>query len=118
MNIIITSFYFNTHNQTPEIMKAYITALKDKIKVCDYGTLEDSLLRDRLVTGVCNTALHNKLLQTADLTLTKCGDICELNEFNSKQLETEHDHSTTQEVDYIRATDSRRASAHNAHIRV
>ena len=100
-NIIITRFHFNTHDQATESMKAFITALKDKIKDCDYGTLEDSLFPDRLVAGVHNTALRNKLLQSADLTLTKCVDICELSEFNSKQLETAHDRSTTQEVDYI-----------------
>ena len=63
------------------------------IKGCDYGTLEDSLLKDCLVAGACNMALRNKLVQTVDLTLTKYMDICELSEFNSKQLETEHDRS-------------------------
>ena len=39
---IIMRFCFNTHNQATEPMKAYITALKDMVKDCDYGTLEDS----------------------------------------------------------------------------
>ena len=82
-----------------------------------YSMLEDSLLSDRLVAGVRKMTLHNKLLQTADLTLMKCVDICEFSEFNSKQLKTKHDRSTTQEVDYIRAADSGRTPVHNAHTR-
>ena len=63
---------------------------------------------------VCKTTLCNKLLQTANLT--KCAD-CELSEFNAKQLETEHNHSTMQEVDYICAADSRHVPTHNVHTR-
>ena len=57
-NIIITCFHFNTHNQATETMKVYITILKDMIKDCDYASLEDSLLRDRLVAEVCNMTLQ------------------------------------------------------------
>lgn len=68
--------------------------------------LKDSLRRDHLVAGVHNTTVWNKLLQTSDLLLTKCVIICELSEFNIKQLEAKVDHSTTQEVYYIRTTDN------------
>ena len=104
-NIIITQFHFNMHNQAMETMKAYITALKDMVKYCDYSTLEDSLLRDCLVAGVCNTTLHNQLNYGLNTN----------SEVNAKQLETKHDCSIMQEVDYIWAADSGYMPAHNAH---
>ena len=100
VNIIIACFHFHTQPGNGKHENVHHHS-KGQNKRLDYGMLDNSLLRDHLVAGVHNTTLHNKLLQTTDLTLAKWVDICELSEFNSKQLETEHDHSTMQEVDYI-----------------
>ena len=40
----------------------YLTDLKNKITDCEYGDLRDSLLRDRLVCGVHDETLSQKLL--------------------------------------------------------
>ena len=72
-------------------MMEFITALRDNIRDCDYSSLQDSLLRDRIIAGVCSTTLCNKLLQTANLTLQKCVDICELSEFDATQLDGQLD---------------------------
>ena len=85
-NIIITRYKFNTHNQTNETMLEYITSLRDKIKDCDYGLLHDCLLHDCIVAEVKGVALRNKLIQTCNLTLAKCADMCEVSEFDAAQL--------------------------------
>ena len=43
-SIIITRYKFNSHCQASENMTEFITALRDKIRDCDYGSLQDSLL--------------------------------------------------------------------------
>ena len=102
-NITVTRFKFNKHNQQGESISTYITELKERIKDCKYGPTEDSLLCDRIVSGVKSTKLQDKLLQTAELDLTKCIDICELSEFNAKQLSEAHEVKEEVEVDYVRA---------------
>ena len=86
------------------MMQTYITALKNKV----------SMLQDRLVAGVCNTTMHNKLLQTADLMLAKCIDMCELSELKVDQLKAGHNHPAPQEIDYIVKTISGHNRDHNA----
>ena len=96
-NLIITPFHLNTRKMTKK-MQTYIAVLKDKIKVCEYGPLEDSLLRDRLVAR-CDMMLCSKLLQTADLTLASCIDMCELGELSVvDQLEPRCNDFMAQEV--------------------
>ena len=57
-------------------------------------------LEDKLVVGVRNTMLRNKLSQTADLTLSKCIDMCALSEFRD-QLEPMGDNIVVREVDFV-----------------
>ena len=75
-NITVTRFKFNNHNQRDENISAYIVELKDRIRHCKYGTLEESLLCDRIVSGVKSGKLRDKLLQTANLDINKCITIC------------------------------------------
>ena len=55
---------------------------------------------DRIITGVQNSELRDKLLQTTELTLEKCISICELSEFHGAQV-TASQNST--QVDSIRS---------------
>ena len=72
-NIIVNRYMFNARQQTPqESASEYITVLKSLLQNCDYpAALEDELLRDRLVCGIRNASLREKLLQTDNLTLKK-----------------------------------------------
>ena len=53
------------------------------------------------VAGMCNTTSRNKQLQTTDLTLVKCMDMCELRVFSSDKLELGYDNSIVQEGHYV-----------------
>ena len=85
-NITVVRYKFNSHNQSAETMDAYIRELKAQVVDCEYGPLEDSLLRDRLVGGVASNKLREKLLQTEDLTLIKCIKMCRLSEVHATQV--------------------------------
>ena len=52
-NITVIRYNFNTRNQRPgEGFESYYTELRNTVKDCEFGSLEDNLLRDRLVCGI------------------------------------------------------------------
>ena len=70
---------FNSCNQeSNEKFEDYLRKLKLLIQTCDFGAVEDDLLRDRLVLGVNNKKLKKKLIAKADLKLTDTIDMCRI----------------------------------------
>ena len=55
--------------------------------MCNFRTLKDKMIRDRIVCGVCDSCLRKKLLQVPELMLEKCIDMCGSAEATSTQLE-------------------------------
>ena len=61
-NVIFERARFNRHNQREgESAEQYITALYNLVETCEYGTLTEELLRDRLVVGIADIALSEHL---------------------------------------------------------
>ena len=80
-------YVFNRRDQEPnESVDAYVTALRKLAKTCNYGSLTDSLIRDRMVVGINDNSAHKKLLQTSKLTLGQCIDICRSSQTSARQL--------------------------------
>ena len=48
--------------------RRYATVLGDLARSCNYGVLNEEMIRDRIVCGITNSAVHKKLLQIPDLT--------------------------------------------------
>ena len=68
-------YVFNRRDQeSNESVDAYVTALRQLVKTCNYGSLTDSLIRDRMVVGINDSSARKKLLQTSKLTLGECID--------------------------------------------
>ena len=86
INLTITRYQFNSFNQTTEHMDEYIRELQNKVTYCDYGPVEKSILCDRLICGVKNNILRDKLLQTANISLTECMEMCRLSEHRAAHL--------------------------------
>ena len=71
-NIIFERARFNRRNQQPgESAEQYIMALYSLAANCEYGALQDEMIRDRLVVGIRDAVLSEKLQLDADLTLEK-----------------------------------------------
>ena len=88
-NITVIRYNFNTRNQRPsEGFESYYDELRNTVKDCEFGSLEENLLRDRLVCGIIDEIVTEKLLQVEDLTLEKCVNMCKLFESSAKQLRT------------------------------
>ena len=86
-NIIYQRYMFNSCTQEQgEKFDAYLMKLRHLIKTCEYGALEDELLRDRMVTGTSNNDVRARLLSESGLTLDQAIDICRSTEQAEQQL--------------------------------
>ena len=69
-NFIFERARFNRRNQQPsESAEDYITALHQLAQGCEYGEMTDELIRDRLVVGISDETLSERLQIESNLTL-------------------------------------------------
>ena len=69
-NVIYERARFNRRNQqSGETAEQYIMVLYDLVEHCEYGELKDEMIRDRLVVGIRDTTLSEKLQLESALTL-------------------------------------------------
>ena len=86
-NEIYEAYLFNQRVQeTGESFDSFLTALRSLAKTCNFGSMQDRMIRDRVVVGVRDNSTRKKLLAENKLTLNKCIDICRASETTSKQL--------------------------------
>ncbi|PFX21908.1 Transposon Ty3-I Gag-Pol polyprotein [Stylophora pistillata] len=67
--------FFSRAQESGESIKQYVMILKKLCETCEFGTLKNSLIKDRIVLGVNNTKTRERLLQVKDLTLEKAVDV-------------------------------------------
>lgn len=71
-NLIFERAQFNKRNQLEgESAEQYITALYQFAERCEYGNFKSEMIKDRLVVGIRDTALSEKLQMDPGLTLEK-----------------------------------------------
>ena len=71
-NTIFELAKFNRHRQQEgETAEQFIAALFDLAENCEYGNLKDELIRDRLVVGIVDSSLSERLQMDSELTLAK-----------------------------------------------
>lgn len=104
-NESVERYKFNSRNQQPgESIYNYVTELKLVAANCGYGEIEESLIRDRIVCGIKDTSLRERLLRETNLTLKSCLDICRASEL-SKERMREIDNAPAAEVHALRTPD-------------
>ena len=60
--------------------------LRLKSKSCEFRSLQDSLISDRVVVGIRNSKIKVRLLRDSELTLERAIDICKANETAQVQM--------------------------------
>ena len=86
-NVIYERYKFNTCEQSQgETFAQYITKLRQLASTCEFGTLENDLIRDRLVLGTIDASARARMLREPKLTLQKATDMCRNSEITSLQL--------------------------------
>ena len=79
----------NIRNQAEdETIDQYVTVLCTLAATCEFQTLLDGLIRDRIVYGIRNQSLKERLFRETDLTLAKAIDICRAAEVSREQLKS------------------------------
>lgn len=86
-NESFTRWNFFRLKQGTETFDEFLTEIKTKVQGCNFADLSDGLLRDKIVYGIRNDSVREKLLAEEDLTLEKAIQICKISEQASKQLE-------------------------------
>ncbi|XP_056017509.1 uncharacterized protein K02A2.6-like [Ostrea edulis] len=88
-NLTYIRHVFFTRNQGhDEPTDNYVTDLRNKAQQCEFGSLADELIRDRIVCGIQDEACRARLLRESDLTLAKAIDVCRAQEMSTKQLKS------------------------------
>ena len=86
---IVQRFKFNTRTRAQgETVAAYVAALRELAKHCQYGASLQEMLRDRLVCGVNYEAIQKRLLSEKDLTYEKAYSVAQAIEVAEK--DTKH----------------------------
>ncbi|XP_068758790.1 uncharacterized protein [Montipora capricornis] len=83
------TFERHTRNQEQgETIDQNATELRKLASTCEFKDLRDGLIRDRMICGINNQTLRERLLRESDLTLEKALDICRASEHSKQQMKT------------------------------
>ncbi|UYV70964.1 K02A2.6-like, partial [Cordylochernes scorpioides] len=78
--------FFTTEQGENQNFDDYVTELKNKSMDCEFGELADSLVRDRIIIGIKDKALKERMLQDPDLSLAKAIDLGRATETSRQQV--------------------------------
>ena len=80
---------FNNRNQdVNETIDQYVAALRTLAATCEFESLHDGLIRNRIVCSIKTQSLKERMLRENDLTLQKAIDICRAAETSRDQLKS------------------------------
>ncbi|XP_022809511.1 uncharacterized protein LOC111346488 [Stylophora pistillata] len=111
-NVPFERYRFNRRSQEAgETYDQYKTALRKLAAGCEFNTITpDEILRDRLIFGIRDTKVRERLLREAALTLAKTDEICRAAESMQAQMKVVGDatESETNKVDQERTSNVRK----------
>ena len=88
-NVIIERAKFNKRSQLPdEPAEQFIASLYNLASDCNFGELKNELIRDRIVVGIRDTSLSERLQMDPELTLEKAKTLVRQREAVREQQQT------------------------------
>ena len=104
VNETVERYRFFMRNQgQDENIDTYVTDLRMLSSTCNFGQIRDSLIRDRIVCGIIDSGLRERLLREDNLTLDKCLQLCRATELSRENSRTLAGH-TMEEVHMMKNT--------------
>ena len=70
-----------------ETIDQWVTELKTRAASCEFGDQRDLLIRDKIVFGIRDERIKERLLRESGLTLTKALDLCRAAEATKEQVQ-------------------------------
>ena len=67
--LYMNTVFFSRNQDSGESIDHYVTVLKNVANTCEFGALKESLIRDRIVFGIQDSSVRERLLRDAKLTL-------------------------------------------------
>ena len=68
--------FFTCVQKTGDTIDKYVTEVRNRSKMCEFGGLTDSLIKDRLMCGIPDNSLRERPLREQDLALDKAIRLC------------------------------------------
>ena len=95
-NVPFERYKFNKRVQEAgEQYEQYKTALLKLAETCDFETITpNDILRDRLIFGICDNKVRERLLRETGLTIERTDEICRAAEMMTSQMKTMSDSDT------------------------
>lgn len=81
------SVFFTCSQQEGEAFDHFLTNLKVLAATCEFGSMKKQLLTLRVVLGIWDKGLKERLLRVSDLTLEKAADFCRAAEASRLQAQ-------------------------------
>ena len=81
-NVGFERYIFNNIRQSGRSLVIFLTELKNKVKSCEYGTLAESIILDRIIIGLDDDAVRERLLRNKNLTLKDAVDMIHTMEYS------------------------------------
>ena len=78
--------FFSRGQESGEPIDKYATVLRNTADSCEFQDLKDSLICDRIVFGIADNNMTERLLRVTDLTLNKALEIARAAEATQSQL--------------------------------
>ena len=86
-NTVYERYCFWSRDQVEEEhVDKWVKDLRSIAKNCEFGDQEDNLIRDKLVFGVRDSRVKERMLRETDLTLKKAVEICRVAESTKSQM--------------------------------
>ncbi|XP_048005105.1 uncharacterized protein K02A2.6-like [Leguminivora glycinivorella] len=101
--------FYKIEQNEDEPFNDFMTRIKTQAIKCDFGSLLDEMLKDKIVFGIKSTQIREKLLTEDELTLTKAINICKTSEQASKQLDEFEGKNKTEKVFTVKSKNSKEA---------
>ncbi|KAJ8047849.1 hypothetical protein HOLleu_06962 [Holothuria leucospilota] len=104
-NLTYLRYQFFTRSQKEgETIDSFITDLRNKAKDCEFATLTESLIRDRLICGLRDDSVRCKLPRVDKLTLEQAINTSRANETATAQLtELSHDQGRASDIHEVKS---------------
>ncbi|KAJ8886149.1 hypothetical protein PR048_012358 [Dryococelus australis] len=80
--------FFSRDQKDVETIDTYVTELKKLCQRCEFREMKERLIKYRIISGLRDSEVKTKLLNTEELILDNCIKICKNSEMTQIQLRT------------------------------